>query len=146
MTDSGSNEPGLPTSTPPLPERADPAAHPCLRCGACCTLRVAFHWSEAAPELGGRVPVDLTEKLDAHRVVMRGTWGGSNTRCTALQGETGKSVHCAIYAQRPSPCRAFRAAWEDGQPSPDCDRARARHGLPPLSPADWTGAGAVSPA
>ena len=39
----------------------------------------------------------------------------------------GEQVACAIYEWRPSPCREFAAGdWA-------CDRARARHGLPPLA-------------
>lgn len=117
---------------------SDPQTHPCLRCGACCAaLRVAFHWSEAAAELGGAVPTELTEKLDPHRLVMRGTYGGDAPRCVALRGVVGEAAHCSIYPLRPSPCRDLGAAYEDGQPSPQCDRARARHGLPPLRQEDW---------
>lgn len=111
--------------------------HPCLSCGACCAhFRVAFHWSEADPFLGGQTPVELTEQLDPHRVVMRGTQSRS-PRCTSLVGEIGVAAHCGIYAQRPSPCAALQPAWEQGQPSAQCDRARLAHGLVPLAPADW---------
>ncbi len=113
-------------------------SHPCLRCGACCAhFRVAFHWSETEPMMGGRTPADLTERLDPHRVAMRGTWGGSQPRCVALAGTVGVDGHCTVYPQRPSPCRDLQPAWESGAPSPQCDRARAAHGLPPLTPADW---------
>ncbi|QOD91105.1 YkgJ family cysteine cluster protein [Lysobacter sp. CW239] len=111
--------------------------HPCLSCGACCAhFRVAFHWAETDPFLGGATPAELTEKLDPHRVVMRGTRNGA-TRCVALQGEVGVAAHCGIYAQRPSPCHALQPAWETGEPSPQCDRARLAHGLPPLTPESW---------
>lgn len=114
--------------------------HPCQTCGACCaSFRVAFHWSEAALEAGGAVPAELTEVLDAHRLVMRGTYAGA-IRCVALRGAPGGPTQCAIYPQRPSPCRDLAASWEQGEPSPQCDRARARHGLAPLTPADWRGA------
>ena len=112
-------------------------SHPCLTCGACCAaFRVALHWSEADPALGGPVPAALTETLDPHRLAMRGTWARA-PRCVALQGTVGGPVACAIYAQRPEACRALGAAWEHGAPSPQCDRARQRHGLAPLAPADW---------
>ena len=43
-------------------------SHPCLTCGACCAFfRVSFHWSEADPEMGGVVPIELTEPLRALR-------------------------------------------------------------------------------
>ncbi len=104
-----------------------------LSCGACCAwFRV---WSEAEPFLGGRTPPTLTERLDPHRLVMLGTQA-RQPRCVALQGEVGRSVACAIYAERPSPC-ALQPAWESGAPSPQCDRARAAHGLPPLTPEHW---------
>ena len=112
-------------------------SHPCLSCGACCAhFRVAFHWSEADPFLGGQTPAELTEKLDPHRLVMRGTQA-YQPRCTALAGTVGERAACGIYAQRPSPCRELQPAWEFGQPSPQCDRARAAHGLPALSPDSW---------
>lgn len=114
-----------------------PWIHPCLRCGACCaTFRVAFYWAEAEPLMGGKVPRDLAAKLDPHRLVMRGTETGQD-RCVALQGEVGDRSACGIYERRPSPCRELAPAWEGGEPSPQCDRARLRHGLPPLTPEDW---------
>lgn len=111
--------------------------HPCLSCGACCAhFRVAFHWSEADPTTGGITPAGLTEAFDPHRVVMRGTQSRT-PRCVALHGEVGRQVACSIYAQRPSPCHALVAAWENGLPSPQCDRARLAHGLPVLTPLQW---------
>jgi Fe-S-cluster containining protein len=111
--------------------------HPCLRCGACCaSFRVAFHWSEAEPDLGGQVPPAFTEQLDPHRVVMRGTQA-YRPRCVALEGAVGEHVRCAIYPQRPSICRQVQPAWEAGQPNPQCERARRMHGLPALTPQDW---------
>jgi len=111
--------------------------HPCLRCGACCAyFRVAFHWSEAEAFLGGDVPVELTAKLDPHRVAMRGT-DRKLPRCVALQGVVGELASCAIYERRPSVCRDLAPAWQQGLPSPQCDRARLAHGLRPLSPEDW---------
>lgn len=111
--------------------------HPCQRCGACCaSFRVAFHWSEADASLGGQVPPELAEKLDPHRLAMRGTQA-SRPRCVALEGRVGEAVRCGIYAQRPSVCREVAPAWEAGRPSPQCDKARRAHGLQPLRPEDW---------
>lgn len=111
--------------------------HPCLRCGACCAhFRVAFHWSEAEIALGGEVPPALTEKLDPHRLVMRGTQA-SHPHCVALEGAVGREVHCGIYAQRPSVCREVQPSWEFGIPNSQCDKARIAHGMPPLTPQDW---------
>lgn len=108
--------------------------HPCQACGACCAaFRVPIYWSEA--EQGG-IDATLTEKIDPLRLAMR-VDNATHLRCIALEGEIGVATACRIYAQRPSPCRDLGAAWENGQPSPQCDRARARHGLPPLTPEDW---------
>lgn len=112
-------------------------SHPCLHCGACCAhFRVAFHWSEAEPALGGAVPPELTERIDPHRLAMRGTQA-SRPRCIALRGKPGEAVHCAIYVRRPSVCREVTPAWESGRPSPQCDKARTAYGLAPLTPQDW---------
>jgi len=111
--------------------------HPCLCCGACCaSFVVAFYWAEADDGTAGGVPAALTEKLDPWRRAMRGT-RSAHPRCTALRGAVGQRVRCAVYPRRPSVCRAFAASWEHGSPNERCDRARARHGLPPLVPADW---------
>ena len=112
--------------------------HPCLSCGACCaTYRVAFHWSEAEPALGGNVPAALTEPLRAHERAMRGT-SQASPRCIALDAEIGVRAGCTIYPSRPSVCRDVEAAWEHGRPSPQCERARIAHGLAPLHPGDWS--------
>lgn len=81
------------------------------------------------------MPVELTEILDHHQRCMRGTWS-SQPHCIALAGTVGVAVHCTIYDARPTPCRELRLTWEDGTHSPQCDRARERHGLPALSPED----------
>ncbi|MEJ2521524.1 MAG: YkgJ family cysteine cluster protein [Gammaproteobacteria bacterium] len=112
-------------------------ANSCLSCGACCAhFRVACYWAESDPFVGGTVPPALTVPLDRHRVAMRGT-ACAPVRCAALQGTVGESVRCGIYDRRPSPCRELAPAWHDGQPSPRCDRARAAHGLLPLTPQSW---------
>ncbi|WP_133819988.1 YkgJ family cysteine cluster protein [Tahibacter aquaticus] len=111
--------------------------HPCQRCGACCArFRVAFHWSETTAFSAQGMPLELTEPLDAHRVSMRGT-DCRQPHCINLAGRVGSEVSCREYARRPSPCRDLAAAWEHGQPSPQCDRARAAYGLAPLTPASW---------
>lgn len=118
--------------------------HPCLRCGACCSIfRVAFHWSEAEPAVGGCVPIELTERLDPHRLAMR--YGDAAARrCVALQGTIGEAAHCSIYAQRPSVCREVQPSWENGTVSAQCDKARLAHGLPVLTASDWIDAVARS--
>jgi Fe-S-cluster containining protein len=112
--------------------------HPCLRCGACCAFfRVAFHWSEAEGVTGGNVPLALTEKLDPHRLAMRGT-NAAKPRCVALVGVVGHVAHCGVYEQRPSVCREVQPSWEFGTVSAQCDKARLAHGLPLLTPRDWS--------
>lgn len=112
--------------------------HPCLSCGACCAhYRVSLHWSEAEPALGGPVPKELTVSLRSHELAMRGTAGGADPRCVALDAEIGRHSRCRIHPLRPQACREVAASWESGEPSPQCDRARIAHGLPPLTAADW---------
>lgn len=102
---------------------ADAEDSPCLECGACCaTYRVSFYWSEAV--LRG-LPDEFTEKVTPFLSCLAGT-NQAVPRCTALVGDVGCRVSCSMYEQRPSPCREL-------QPGEDkCERARARHGLPPL--------------
>lgn len=111
--------------------------HPCLRCGACCaSFRVAFHWMEADASMDGHVPPELTEKLDPHRLVMRGTQA-RQPHCVALEGHVGVNARCSIYPRRPSICRDVLPSWEFGTPNPQCDKARLAHGLPLLTPQEW---------
>ena len=113
-----------------MPEQATP----CTSCGACCAaFRVDFHPAEVAGgdfAWEGGVPAALTVALNARLVRMRGT-DASPPRCVALQGEVGQAVRCAIYAQRPGPCREFAAHGGMGG-NPACTAARRQHGLPPL--------------
>ena len=100
----------------------------CTSCGACCASYIVdFSVTELLSE-GGRVPDGLTVSVSDHTCRMRGT-DHARPRCAALGGEVGQQVRCHIYEWRPNPCDEFSAG------SPACERARARHGLPPL-PAD----------
>jgi len=100
-------------------------------------MRVSFYWSEADPDFGGVVPVEMTERVAPLLRCMKGT-NSPQPRCAALQGQVGQTVVCRIYPQRPSPCREFGIRWENGalEASPSelerCNRARASYGLPPL--------------
>jgi hypothetical protein len=107
----------------------------CSTCGACCAFfRASFYWSEADSAAGGLTPPHLTTKLMPHHAVMRGTEQQQQPRCVALHGTIGENVRCVIHPLRPTPCREFQASWVDGEHNERCDRARAAHGLPPLSP------------
>ena len=99
--------------------------HPCLTCGACCaSFRVDFAVDEMQHQ-GGSVPDGLAVEVTARTCRMRGT-DHVPARCAALTGQVGTRAACGIYEWRPSPCREFAAG------SDACQRARARHGLPPL--------------
>lgn len=101
------------------------ALHPCLACGACCAaFRVDFSVYEL-DEQGGHVPGGLAVEVNGNTARMRGT-DHVPIRCAALVGTVGVAAHCGIYEWRPGPCREL----EPG--SHGCEKARARHGLPPL--------------
>lgn len=124
------------------------ADHPCRRCGACCAhFRASFYWAEADDTAPGGVPVAMTRKLSPQLRVMRGT-EGSAPRCVALMGDIGASVRCTIHPRRSSVCRDFPPSYEDGTGghNPRCDNARAKWGLPPLTPEDWGAPAPSAPA
>lgn len=101
----------------------------CIGCGVCCmSYRVAFHWSETTDHPDGRVPVALTEPLRRHEVVMRGT-ASSPVHCIALTGTVGIDARCAIHGTHPGCCQAVVVGADQ------CQRARAMHGLPAVTPA-----------
>jgi len=54
---------------------------------------------------------------------MKGT-NSHPPRCVALRGEVGKLVSCAIYEQRPTPCREFNEYELDGSPNMRCFKLR----------------------
>lgn len=112
-------------------------ANPCLTCGACCAFfRASFYWGETTDAKVDGVPAGLTEPVTPFRVAMRGT-NQKEPRCIALAGEIGRCVSCTIHRVRASVCRDFPASYSDGQVNVDCDRARAKFGLRPLTLADW---------
>jgi hypothetical protein len=105
----------------------------CRDCGACCaSFRVSFYWAEA--EAVG-LPETLVEQLSPWYACMAGT-NAASPRCQALQGEVGHCVTCAVYRQRPSPCREVQPG--DAQ----CRKARLACRLPLLVvPTTETGPG-----
>ena len=114
----------------------DTIDHPCQKCGACCTTyQVAFHRKETHPE-SFQVPIDLTFKSSADHLAMKQR-NYSSSRCIALEGNVGRMVSCRVYDNRPSPCRNFKASYEDGVPNRRCDECRVARGLQPLTPEDW---------
>lgn len=113
----------------PCPSHHTKMSNPCCSCGACCaTYRVDFHPLELT---GGSwawkngVPPEMTVKVTERLVRMKGT-DHPQPRCVALDGKIGTMVSCAIYENRPSPCREF------GPEHDACNTARKRHGLEPL--------------
>lgn len=107
------------------------SASVCLSCGACCAaFRVSFYWGEADDAPGGTVPAQAVERLAPHLRCMRGT-SSARPRCEQLQGEIPGAT-CRIYPVRPSPCRELEPWDARGRPNPQCTKARAMHGLPPL--------------
>lgn len=113
-------------------DMANDESNPCLKCGACCNhFRISFYFGELSSNLGGIVPDDMAVQLTPSRACMKGTETGG--RCIALQGTPGEpGIGCAIYANRPSPCREYPVWLEDGSPNPDCQRLRQGLGLPAL--------------
>ena len=72
------------------------------------------------------MPDGLTVEVTATTARLRGT-DHLPVRCAALAGKVGERAACGIYEWRPNPCREL-------EPGSDaCERARARHGLPPLA-------------
>ncbi|MQY51987.1 YkgJ family cysteine cluster protein [Rhodocyclus gracilis] len=118
------------------------SAPTCHGCGACCAAyRVDFHRAEVDSAPGGTVPAALVVPLTASLVRLRGT-DESPPRCVALVGEIGVSAACSIYALRPGPCREFGELAPLGIADDACQRARRRHGLPPLAAGGAAGSSA----
>ena len=107
----------------------------CTHCGACCaTYLVTFSRQELDTEPGGWVPTEFAndDSIFSRCAKMRGTQHHPR-RCVALRGTIGVDVSCAIYEQRPSPCRDFSQEADEGHGDARCGDARRFHGLPPLT-------------
>jgi Fe-S-cluster containining protein len=105
----------------------------CTRCGACCaTFLVTFLREELDSEPGGWVPTEFTEPIYGRGAHMSGTHHHPR-RCVALRGTVGVDACCAIYQQRPSPCRDFAPEADAGHGEARCGDARRFHGLIPLT-------------
>lgn len=104
----------------------------CTECGACCAaFRVSFHRAELATDGRAGVPPAMAVHEVNNTYRMAGT-DEHISRCVALAGTVGESVRCTIYADRPSPCREFGLLADVGIYEAACNKARARHGLPPV--------------
>jgi Fe-S-cluster containining protein len=86
----------------------------------------------------------MTEDVGTHYRAMAGT-NKTHPRCIALNGIIGHAVSCSIYENRSSTCRAFTASYSDGEYHEDCAKARARYGLPELTPEDYRDNPIVNP-
>ncbi|MFH7319693.1 YkgJ family cysteine cluster protein [Desulfurivibrio sp. D14AmB] len=115
--------------------------NPCLSCGACCAYyRASFYWAETDLITPNGVPVELTEKMNDFRELMRGS-SGSRPRCVALLGIIGGRVSCESYERRASVCREFTPSWYHGCANQRCDDARLAWGVSPLLPGSWDNPG-----
>ncbi len=97
----------------PEPQRAA-ASFDCRRCGACCSY--SDDWPRFALESAARLSAIPARFRDDERGRMR----CEGSRCSALTGEVGRAVACAVYDARPDVCR-------DCQPGDDACRAARRH-------------------
>ncbi len=82
------------------------------------------------------MPAEAVEDSGGALVSLKGTTR-HNPGCESLGGRIGVEVGCQIYENRPSPCRNFKASYEDGYIHDRCDQAREKHGLRPLTKQDW---------
>lgn len=108
----------------------NPADLDCRQCGACCVNLPANraqgfgYWVEISDDDRILRRADLVRKH-----VVRDAAGVPHLRlvhdgaCLGLRGELGGRVSCAIYHERPSPCRRVQPG--DAQ----CLRYRAAHGF-----------------
>ncbi len=100
----------------------------CDPCGACC--REAFDAVPVGPEdeATARAHPELVRTdPDGWRELLRVPGLNGGTRCAALRGDgaADRPFRCAIYADRPSPCRDLMPG------EPNCLYARRRVGLSP---------------
>lgn len=104
--------------------------NPCITCGACCAcFRTSFYWAESDLVTPDGVPHELTDHLQGHFLVMKGT-DSRTPRCIALVGSIGGQVRCRIYGQRPTACRNFTPSREVGTTvNGRCNEARRKWGL-----------------
>jgi Fe-S-cluster containining protein len=99
----------------------------CQSCGACCAYSADWpRFSLETDEALARIPRAL---VDASQAKMR----CAGERCAALTGKIGVATACSIYPLRPDVCRACQPG------DPECNMARARYGLPEITPPEFAG-------
>jgi uncharacterized protein len=106
-------------------KRSDPAPilFDCQSCGACCDCDAS--WPRFTLEEDAEISLIPPALICSSGSGM----ACEGTRCLALAGKVGLWTACAIHPARPHVCR-------DCMPGdPECLIARARHGLPALTPA-----------
>lgn len=96
---------------------AEEASVLCRSCGACCAY--SAEWPRFSLEDDAALALIPQAYVDDARGRMR----CEGDRCSALVGDIGATVACAVYAVRPDVCR-------ECVPGDDaCQMARRRHGL-----------------
>ncbi|WP_373356546.1 YkgJ family cysteine cluster protein [Pseudoroseicyclus sp. CXY001] len=89
----------------------------CLACGACCFGRRAAYVALSHEDSARAIPAEAIFEEDG-RPFLKMTSG----HCAQLMA-TPEGAACAIYAERPTACRAFRAG------SFECRMARKHNGV-----------------
>jgi Fe-S-cluster containining protein len=97
----------------------------CQSCGACCAY--SPDWPRFSLESDAALALIPPAYVDDARGRMR----CAGDRCTALTGKVGVAVSCAVYAVRPLVCGECQPG------DPECQTARRRHGLPPVTRAEF---------
>jgi len=103
------------------------ATYDCRACGACCVnlpenAAEGFAWWVEIAAADAALPAKLVVHDGDGVPHLRVVDGG---RCIALRGAPGRSVRCAVYHHRPSPCRRVQPGGAL------CRRYRLAHGLTP---------------
>jgi Fe-S-cluster containining protein len=83
------------------------------------------------------VPEEMSLPTTPYQNAMKGT-DQDHPRCIAFVGQVGKASSCSIYENRPGCCRLFKASFENGERSLECEKCRIGKSLPPLTASDWT--------
>jgi Fe-S-cluster containining protein len=97
----------------------------CRSCGACCVNLP----DNRAAEFPWWVEIEDGDAALADKLVVRDGAGVPHLRlvdggrCVGLRGAVGRRVRCALYRDRPSPCRRVQPGDEL------CRRYRAAHGV-----------------